>query len=1137
MKQIEKALKIFTFLFSSVILFQCKKEETSLFKQIHSDQTNISFINEVIETDELNIMQYQYLYNGGGVGIGDFNQDGLADIYVTGNTVENKLYINKGNFIFEDVTAVAGVGGRRGWKTGTSIADVNGDGLLDIYVCYSGLGTNDLRANQLFINKGNNNDGVPVFIDEAVEYGLDAEGSFSTQAVFFDYDLDGDLDMFLLNHANSYYSPFFNSTKLRNTRHPFFGNSLYRNDDNNFVEVSESAGIYGGGLNFGLGVAISDFNQDGFPDIYVSNDYEEQDFLYLNNGDGTFVDATKMAFGHISKFSMGNDAADINNDGLVDLITMDMLPEDNYRQKLLKGPDEYVRYQIAVDSGYHKQQMRNMLQLNQGIDQNGVPRFSEIGQLAGISNTDWSWASLIADFDNDGLKDIFVTNGYLRDYTNMDFLNFEANQAVQNARAHGVELLSDKGKNKYAKAIYELVNKIPSTKIPNYIFKNQDNYTFKDVTNKWGLSMPTVSTGAAYVDLDNDGDLDLVISNTNSPIGVFKNTVDQEENNFVRIKLRGSAKNSFAIGAKVWLYTDSLVQFLENYTARGYQSSVDPILNFGIGKSNKANLKIQWPDGSVTVEENIKLNTLLEYDQTTSTAIKQSKDDSSRNNIFEDSTQLYGLNFVHKENNYVDFNVDRLALKQSSRSGPKMSVADVNGDGIDDVFIGGAYGQMDQLFLSKPDGSYIPSNDECWKISKDFETTASVFFDADGDGDKDLYVVSGGSEIPLGSPYLRDRLYINDGKGNFYAAQENALPQAFSNGSVVAAGDYDGDGKIDLFVGGGSVPGNYPNNAPGGILRNETDKLTGEVKFSLATNEINPELRRPGLITDAIWADINNDSLLDLILVGEWMPIRVFINEKGKLVEKTNELGLSKTNGLWQSIEVADMDGDGDLDIIVGNMGLNLPFQVSEEEPLEAYIGDFGEHGTLASIYSSYVQGKRYPIASLSEMHDAFPRLRKKFLKHSHYASATLEDVFSPDQLNKSTHLRVNQLESVYLENLNSSFNIHLLPMKAQFSSTQGIIAKDFTGDDIKDILLVGNFYPFRVQHGPIDAGKGLLLEGDGKGDFNVFERDEFGVWIEGDVRDLKLMNGYNTTHIIISKNNDSIQSFKVAIPNKVYSD
>ena len=1122
MKQILKYMSIYFFSFC-ICLSGCNNSERTLFVAMNSSETGIAFVNEVIETEALNVMQYEYLYNGGGIGVGDFNNDGLADIYLTGNVVENKLYINKGDFKFEDVTHLSGVQGKKGWKTGTSVADVNGDGLLDIYVCYSGLATEEGRSNQLFINKGKGDNNVPQFVDEAAAYGLDAKGSYSTQAVFFDYDLDGDLDMFLLNHSKTFYSPFYNSTKLRNTRHPFFGNSLYRNDGNNFVNVSESAGIYGSGLNFGLGVSISDFNQDGWPDIYVSNDYDEQDFLYINKGDGTFLDSSKKSFGHISKFSMGNDAADLNNDGFMDLVTLDMLPEDNYRQKILKGSDDYDRYQLAVDSSYHKQQMRNMLQLGQGLDDNELPIFSEIGQMAGISNTDWSWSSLIADFDNDGRKDLFVTNGYLRDYTNKDFMMFEVNEAMAKASAKGKSLFDDKGKKEFSKIIYELVKKMPSTKIPNYMFRNRGDLTFENVSDEWGFSAPNVSTGAAYVDLDNDGDLDLLVSNTNESLGVYKNRVENLKNNFIKIKLKGNDKNTSAIGTKVWITTDSTVQFLENYPVRGYQSSVDPVLYFGLGKSSKADIRIKWPNGHITENTDIEINAMLEYNQS------DSKPDNINGNevsikLFKEVTDTLGIEYSHHENNFVEFKVDRLALKQSSRSGPKLSVADVNNDGVDDFFIGGASGQCDELFISGPYGKYIQSTLDCEGKSIKVETLGSVFFDVDGDGDKDIYSVSGGSEYPLGSEELMDRLYLNDGFGKFTKAPEGVLPKAFSNGSVVAAGDYDNDGDEDLFVGGGSMPGNYPNAALGGILRNDTDRSTGAIKFTVATDNVNPELRHPGLISDAIWTDIDNDSWLDLVLVGEWMPIRVFVNQNGKLLEKSKKLNLSDSNGLWQSVESADMDGDGDLDLIVGNIGLNMPFKVSRKEPLEAHIGDFRDDGVLTSVFSSYIQGKRYPIASLSEMQEAFPLLKKKFLKHSQYASATLSDIFSKEQLETSKRLSVYHFESLYLENKGDSFQIHSLPIKAQFTAVQGIVVKDFTGDNILDILLAGNYYPLRVQQGPSDAGKGLLLEGVGNGEFLVIPNDKFGVFINGDVRDAKVLKHHNSTNIIFSKNSDNIQ-------------
>lgn len=1112
------------------ITMSCTKKENTLFRSLPQTMTGITFNNEVVETEELNVMQYEYMYNGGGVAIGDFNGDGLPDIYLTGNIVENKLYINQDNFNFQDVTYASGVQGKKGWKTGASIADINGDGLLDIYVCYSGLGSDEDRSNQLFINKGIDADGIPKFEDQAQLLGLEAMGTYSTQAAFLDYDLDGDLDVFLLNHSKNYYSPFFNSDKLRNTRHPFFGNRLYQNNGGKFVDVSQEAGIHGSGLNFGLGVSIGDFNQDNWPDIYVSNDYVEQDFLYLNNSDGTFTDATKLSMGHTSKFSMGNDAADVNNDGQIDMVTLDMLPEDNYRQKILKGPDQYDQYQLAIENGYHTQQMRNMLQLNQGVDRNGIPRFSDIGQFAGISNTDWSWSSLLADYDGDGYKDLFITNGYLRDYTNMDFMKFEVNEAIEKVRRlEGIDLFGEKGKDTHAKTIYELVKKMPSTKIPNYIYKNNNGYSFENKTEEWGFSIPTVSTGAAYADFDNDGDLDLIVSNTNQPVSMYENQSNQAQNSFLKIKLIGDGKNTQALGAKIWVTTDSLKQFMENYNVKGYQSSVDPVLNFGLGQSNSANITVAWPNGNTTQLTNVKLNGLLTLKQSDSKGIVINR--GTEGKPFFVPEDSLGIDFVHEENTYIDFKVNRLALKQNSKSGPKMAVADVNGDGFEDVFIGAAFGQQDVLYISD-NGTYARSKSDCWSSSKDFESVGSVFFDADGDGDQDLYVVSGGSEINFGPEQLKDRLYINDGFGNFQLALENALPNAFSNGSTVIAGDYDNDGDQDLFVGGGSEPGNYPEAALGGILRN--DSRPGQLRFSIVTNEVNPKLRQPGLTTDGIWTDLNNDGWVDLVLVGEWMPIQIFINSNGKLLDKTEEFGLNQTNGFWQTVEIADMDQDGDLDLFVGNIGNNHQLKASKSHPIEAFIGDFRADDVPTTIISSYIGNQRYPIATLEELHDAIPPIKKKFLKHEDYAKAPMESVFDMDQLNASKKFTINVLNSLYLENTGEGFKIHQLPAEAQFAPIEGIVLDDFTGDGLPDAFLAGNYYPFRVEYGPMDAGTGLLLKGDGKGHFSATTNQELGIWVEGDVRDAKLLKFPDQAFILLSKNSDSISAIRLNTQHKI---
>jgi len=1115
------------------ILLGCEKSNDQLFNKLDKDKTNISFINEITETKKLNVMQYEYIYNGGGVGIGDFNGDTLPDIYFTGNMVPNKLYLNQGDFKFNDVTSEAGVAGKDAWASGVSIADVNGDGLLDIYVCYSGLGDKEMRSNQLFINQGNNDQNIPTFIDKAKDYGVDAPGTFTTQATFFDYDLDGDLDLFLLNHASKFYSPFFNSEKLRNTRHPYFGNRLYKNENNFFIDISEEAGVHGSGLNFGLGVAISDFNLDGYPDIYVSNDYEEQDFLYINLKNGKFKDSSHQSMGHLSKSSMGNDAADLNNDGLVDLMTLDMIPEDNYRKKILKGPNiDYDRYQLALDSGFHYQQMRNMLHYNRGINEDSIPVFSEIGQYAGVYGTDWSWSVLLADYDNDSRKDLFITNGYLRDFTNMDFVKFHLVEAIKKERFMGRELFDEKGKRENEDLIFELLKKIPITKISNYAFRNEGDFHFENMTVTWGLDDLNISTGSAYADLDLDGDLDLVVTLTNEPPAIYRNETDNKtNNNYVSIRLHGNNQNTFAIGARVWLYTDSSSQLVENFPVRGYQSSVDPVLHFGLGQESVKSIKIIWPNGLVTVDDNPASGALNHYFQKDAArpADLENKPPMTIEPLLKDITTISSIQYAHVENEFVDFKVDPLILKQYSKSGPKMSVGDVNADGLDDLYIGGASGQTDVLFLSQADGSFRKSDQPAFEMNRSCETTGSVFFDADKDGDLDLYAVSGGTDFRMGSKELRDVLYLNNGKGLFTKAMEGIVPVEYSNGSCVTAGDFDNDGDKDLFIGGGPVLGNYPSGSPGGLLINNV--ANGEFRFTIGTDQINTELREPGILNDARWIDINKDSFLDLIIVGEWIPIRVFMNENGKrLVEKTEQMNLGKTFGLWQCVKEADIDGDGDTDFIVGNMGKNLPFVTSSDQPLKVYAIDYYNNGNITPVICSYIQGKCYPVTSLDEIRNAIPDLSKKFSKYEDYAKATIEDIFPPEILARSKVYQVNTLESVLLINDGSdSFKIEALPQEVQYSAVEGIIFTDVTGDETDDILLTGNFYPLRVEYGPIDASIGTLLIGMSKGQYRAASQKELGVWIRGDVRDAKLLRTKNSPQIVISKNNDKIQVLELS--------
>lgn len=1102
------------FLFS--LLSACSPASVSQFTDV-SSSSGIDFSNEITETAEQNIFTYEYMYNGAGVAVDDVNGDGLEDVFFTANQLSDRLYLNKGNLQFQNITEKAGVAGRPGWKTGVSMADVNGDGRRDIYVCYSGNGAPESRSNQLFINKGVR-DGIPYFIDEAKQYGLDAPGTNSTQSVFFDYDRDGDLDMFLLNHATMFYAPLVNTYKLRHKRHPYFSNYLFRNDGGRFTDVSSEAGIAGGGNNFGLGVVASDINNDGWPDLYMTNDYEEQDFLLLNNQDGTFKEVTKETLKHISKYGMGCDVADCNNDGLMDIMVPDMWPEDNYRQKVLRGPDEYDRYHILVDSGYMHQNMRNTLQLNRGLDQKGLPQFSEIGQLAGVSNTDWSWASLFADLDNDGFKDLYITNGFWRDYSNMDFQTYQVQAYREN---YG-----------FATSLQPLIDSMPQTRLSNYAFKNGGDYSFQNVTKAWGLHTSNVSNGVAYADLDRDGDLDLVVNNMGERASVYRNN-NLSGGNYLNIQFKGLAGNTAALGSRVDIQTASGVhQTTELQTVRGYLSSVSSTLHFGLGKDSVVtSLTVRWPTGSYTGLKNIKANQTLIIDERTS--VKDSHSAVANDTVlFEDITKKSGIDFIHTENEYVDFKHESLLPWQLSRQAPKMSTGDVDGNGLEDVFITASKGGKACLYLQQKNAVFINSSSQPWQKNNDCDQTGSVFFDVDGDHDLDLYIVSGGNEQEEGAAY-QDQLYLNNGKGIF-ATAERALPQMPASKSCVAVADFNKDGKADLFVGGRVVPGTYGSSPRSYLLQNTTQN--GVVTFADVTASIAPQLLQAGMITAASWSDINKDEYPDLLIAGEWMPVKPFINKQGKLREATRELGLEQSAGLWTAIQPMDIDGDKDEDFLLGNLAPNTQFAASVERPMKLMVSDFLHTGKSIPMLTYYIGDKAYPYASRNELLEELPQLKKKFYFYKDYAIASFNDIFNEEQQQGMKELNVYQLKNCWLENREGQLILHQLPTTAQFAPIQAAINADFNKDGLKEILAAGNFYPFRVQLGREDAGKGVLLQWDAKKKILTTSSMSIGPFIDGDVRDAVSVSSSNGEQIVlISKNNEPLQVLKAITtkPNK----
>lgn len=1079
----------------------CRDHTTeTLFSRLDHAATGITFRNTLFDNNNFNVLNYVYFYNGGGVAVGDIDNDGLQDVLFTGNMVKNRLYLNKGNFRFEDITDKSGIAEKQGWCSGATMTDINGDGLVDIYICRSADALPSRRENLLFINNGD-----LTFSEEAKAYGL-ADPGYSTQASFFDYDKDGDLDMFLINHSlQEYTTGAMDNAEWRKKRQPAFECRLFRNNKIAgmqhpvFEDVSAPAGITSNVLSFGLGLTVSDMNNDGWPDVYVSNDFNEPDYFFVNNGDGTFSEKLEAYMDQASLYSMGADAADYNNDGWIDLVTLDMLPEDNEAQKMHMGAENFDKFQLLFGKGFYNQYSRNMLHKN-----NGDGSFSEIGQLAGISNTDWSWAALLSDFDNDGYKDMLASTGYVKDYTNMDFVKYSVDLSVKQRNGEKVE------------AATEYIKKMPDNKLTPSIFRNDGNNGFIRMNHAWGFTHKTIAMGAAYVDLDNDGSMDIVMNNTNDYAGIYKN--NGAKNNFLKVKLTGDASNPTGIGTKVKLFAGGQQWYQEQVPVRGYQSSVDPVLNFGVGKAGIIDsVWVIWPDDRFQRIQNIQTNQLVTFDKKNSSGAWQ-YNASSASAYFEEKNMV---DLRHKENNFNDFTIQPLLPHYFSRQGPCMAKADVNGDGLEDNFIGGAKGQPGRLLLQNNTGQFVISRQDVIAADSLSEDVAAVFFDANGDGYADLYVGSGGYEYAEDDPLLQDRLYFNDGRGNFNKT-DGSLPHLLNSTGCVKAADIDGDGDMDIFIGGRVVPGRYPETPESAILLNN-----GKGSFTNATDKVAPAIKKAGMVTDAALADINKDGWMDLVLVGEWMPVKIFENKNGTLQDASEKYITQTTNGWWNTITADDFDNDGDIDFVIGNQGLNNQFRASEKEPLSMYYKDFDANGTADPVLCYFINGTSFPAASRDDLFGQLPVLNKKFKDYASYAKATIHDLFTPEQLKDANMLQAGMLSTTYFQNNGAEgFSVRDLPNEVQYAPVYAIISCDINKDGKKDIILAGNNAWTRIKFGRYRANHGTVMLGDGKGGFTYVQQYEGGLNIRADIRSMEMLHVNNKQVLFLGANDGPLINY-----------
>jgi len=1098
--------------FLSLFIFSCSEKELvkevkqpgPLFTVLSLEDTGLNFNNKLEETTTMNGFYYEYFYNGGGLAVADFNNDGLQDIYFISNLRTNKLYLNQGGLKFKNVSLKAKAQGKGGFPTGVTVVDINNDGLKDIYILKSGrFETDESLRNELLVNKGMDDDNVPIFEENASAYGLDLP-YYSTQAAFFDYDRDGDLDMFLINHNTEIYE-IDEVTEVQRTKSDKVGEKLFRNDNGKFINVTETAGIISNNLGFGLAVAIGDVNNDGWPDVYTSNDYYEKDHLYLNNQDGTFKESSLESFNHISTFSMGNDMADVNNDGLMDIISLDMSAEDNYTQKTSMSGMNVADFYMIEGLGLHRQYMYNTPQLNNGtLPGTDIPVFSDVAQLAGVSSTDWSWSPLLFDMDNDGYRDLFVSNGIKRDFRNNDFLIYLEKKYQEGVRKNEVDL---------EKHINDLLKKLPERAKKNYFYLNKGNLNFEKLNFEQPL---TYSNGAAYADFDNDGDLDIIVNNTDDFVQLYRNNT--QNTRYLNITLKGDRGNIDGLGSKVEVMQGGKTYTAENYFTRGFQSAMAVPLHFGLGKIDKIDsVRVLWPDGKLQLLKNINSNQELTISYSPNI---NNIEKSSRENRFLDITESSGLQFKHIENTFNDFEIESLIPHKMSQFGPALSVADINNDGLEDFFIGGALGQAGVLFVQLSTGKFKKVELEVFERDKGHEDTGALFCDADNDGDQDLYVVSGGNEKPAGDDYYTDRFYINDGEGSFKKAKY-FMPKITTSGLAVTAGDFDKDGDLDLFVGSRGQPMNYGLPSKSFLLENKSKD--GRIIFNDVTESRIPDMLKHGMVTDALWVDIDSDNSLEPIVAHEWGSIDIFKYSNGKFDNVSFNLGLSNQIGWWYELVCEDIDNDGDLDIIAGNLGLNYKYKATKEAPFHLYVNDFDKNNSNDIVLGYEQDSIMYPLRGRQCTSDQMPFVKKKFETYDVFAKASLQEVYGKE-LENSIHMAANNFASCILENINNQrFEFRQLPNQVQISSINKILSEDVDNDGKKDLILLGNLYGSEVETPRNDASYGHYLKNINGGNFEVISPTQSNFYVQGDVRGASTIkigkNGQRAVLIAINNN------------------